>query len=312
MRLSGEIFPTMITPYLSDGNVDLEGVKKIVDWYYKKGCDGIFSICQSSEIMFLSLEERLLIAKTVVERCKELEKLYGRKMRVIGSGHVADDFNVQVEELTKVWQTGVEAVVLITNRLDIENTSEEKWIADLHKLIEALPRDIVLGAYECPKPYKRLLTANMLKTMKESGKFKFIKDTCCNADTIKERLAILKDSGVELYNANAQTLLETVRAGAKGYSGIMANFHPEIYSYMLKNADGESADIIQSYLAMSAGLECYTAYPSTAKYYLKEYEGIDITTVSRSVDCSLIDNYQKSCYRQMKILGDNIKKQFNI
>lgn len=34
------IFPTMITPYTKEGKVDYKGVEALVDWYWKKGCDG--------------------------------------------------------------------------------------------------------------------------------------------------------------------------------------------------------------------------------------------------------------------------------
>ena len=40
--------------------------------------------------------------------------------------------------------------------------------------------------------------------------------------------------------------------------------------------------------------------------YLKEYEDINIEPISRAVDCSLITEYQKSCLKQMKLLGDKI------
>lgn len=69
----------------------------------------------------------------------------------------------------------------------------------------------------------------MLRACVDTGRVSFIKDTCCDAETIKERVELLRGSGVRLYNANAQTLLETVRAGADGYCGVMANLHPEIY-----------------------------------------------------------------------------------
>ena len=54
------------------------------------------------------------------------------------------------------------------------------------------------------------------------------------------------------------------------------------------------------------------AYPATAKYYLREYESIDSGTLSRTVDDSLVTDYQKSCLAQMKTLGDFIKQKFNI
>ena len=53
-----EMFTTMITPYHKDGTVDFETAERYVDWYYENGLDGIFAVCQSSEIFYLSLQER--------------------------------------------------------------------------------------------------------------------------------------------------------------------------------------------------------------------------------------------------------------
>lgn len=36
------VYPTMITPYTKNGEIDYEGAEHIVDWYMEKGCDGIF------------------------------------------------------------------------------------------------------------------------------------------------------------------------------------------------------------------------------------------------------------------------------
>ena len=33
-----------------------------------------------------------------------------------------------------------------------------------------------------------------------------------------------------LFNANAQTLLPSLELGAAGFSGVMANFHPDLYA----------------------------------------------------------------------------------
>ena len=69
-----EMFTTMITPYRKDGSVDYEMAEKYVDWYYESGIEGIFSVCQSSEIFWLSLEERVKLNRIVYERAKALEK----------------------------------------------------------------------------------------------------------------------------------------------------------------------------------------------------------------------------------------------
>lgn len=54
------------------------------------------------------------------------------------------------------------------------------------------------------------------------------------------------------------------------------------------------------------------AYPATAKYYLKRYENMDILSLSRTADCKLVTEYQKSCLAQMKTLGEYIGKHFGI
>ena len=310
MKGKAKVFPTMITPYKKSGEVDYEGVETLVEWYWKKGCDGIFAVCQSSEIFYLTLEERVRIAKTVVEKARALarEDKTRAPMEIVGSGHVSDGFEGQVEELTAIANTGVDALILISNRFDIADTSEEKWIADMQKLIATLPEEIPLGIYECPKPYKRLLSEKILKACLETERFKFIKDTCCDAAEIRKRLQILKGSGFGLYNANAQTYLETLRDGADGYCGIMANFHPEIYRWISDNVNAPQSNTVQAFICLAAFTESL-AYPATAKYYLKEYEGIDIEPYSRAVDCRLITDYQKSCLEQMKFLGDKILKQ---
>ena len=55
--LKSGVYPAMITPYNPDGTIDYEGVDKLVDWYIKNGCSGVFAACQSSEIYQLSMEE---------------------------------------------------------------------------------------------------------------------------------------------------------------------------------------------------------------------------------------------------------------
>lgn len=89
-----EMMTTMITPYKKDGSVDFETAEKYVEFYYNSGIDGIFSACQSSEIFFLSLEERVELNRRVYKKAKELEALGERKFTVVSSGHVSDTTQV--------------------------------------------------------------------------------------------------------------------------------------------------------------------------------------------------------------------------
>ena len=61
------VYPTMITPYTKSGEIDYEMAARLVDWYAQKGCRGVFAVCQSSEMAYLSLRERVRLAQTVVD-----------------------------------------------------------------------------------------------------------------------------------------------------------------------------------------------------------------------------------------------------
>lgn len=303
------VYPTMVTPYRKNGEVDYAAVEALTEWYWKRGCDGIFADCQSSEIQFLTLDERVNILHTVMQKVYALaaQNPSRPRMTVVASGHVSDGFEDQVRELNAIAAEKPDALILISNRMDIANTSDEAWIADTRRLIAELPAEMPLGIYECPKPYKRLLTEKMLRWCVENGRFYFVKDTCCDADLIRSRLNICKGSHLKLFNANAQTLLETVRAGVYGYCGVMANFHPDLYSRLLMgDLDSSDASLLQDFLGLAATIEGQT-YPCCAKYYLNRFEGVAMEPDARSADVRNLTAYQKSCVDQLAELTNAIR-----
>ncbi|MBR2876967.1 MAG: dihydrodipicolinate synthase family protein, partial [Clostridia bacterium] len=150
--INNGVYPTMLTPFTEDNKVDFEGIRQLLSWYEYRGVDGIFAICQSSEIFFLSFEERLEILKFIMKNKPE-------GMSIVASGHVADDLETQIKEAKAFIETGIDAYVFISNRFAEENESDEVLFSNMIKVADALP-DIPFGVYECPYPYKRLLTPN--------------------------------------------------------------------------------------------------------------------------------------------------------
>ncbi len=304
-------YPTMITPYTKNGAVDYGAVKAMTEWYFEKGCDGIFAVCQSSEIHELSLADRVGIAKTVKETADRLSAADHSRapMGVVASGHISYDPDEQVRELSAVADTGVDALILISNRMDIANTSEDAWIRDTEALIKRLPESTPLGVYECPRPYKRLMSDKMLSFCANTGRFAFMKDTCCDAAWIARRVKILEGTPMKLLNANGQTTLDSLRAGGAGYCGIMCNFHPELFVWLCRNFEKEPklAELVQSFLGTAAFTE-QMAYPCTAKFHMKEIEGLPLACVSSRVrDERELSDYQKDCVRQMETLAAYMK-----
>lgn len=303
-----DIFTTMITPYTKDGAVDYDTALKYVDWYFENGLNGIFAICQSSEIFWLSLEERVSLNKKIYARAKELEQRSGRQFTVVSSGHVSDSIEDQIEELNAVWASGTDALILITNRLDPNNEGDDVFIANAEKIIAALPDDVKLGLYECPHPYKRLVTPKILDWCLSTGKFYYMKDTCCDATVMAERCKQLKGSSFKLLNANCQTFLESMRNGGNGYCGIMCNFHPALYAWMGENyeKDPATADLVQSVIGTFGFTEVGLPYPLTAKYHMNLC-GIPTENLARNRDSATLTDYGRSCMKQMKLATDALE-----
>lgn len=297
------VYPTMITPYKKDGSVDIETAEKYVRWYFEKGCAGIFALCHSSESWNLSLDEKLALNSMVYRTAKELEKEHGRKFSIVTSGHTADTLKEQAYDLCKIYETGTDAIIFMTNRFDHNNEGDDVWLENAEKMLKLLPEEINLGLYETPYPYKRLVTPRILKWCTETGRFYFMKDTCCNIDMIKERLDVIRGTSLKLMNANAQTLLESLRYGAAGYSSIMANFHPELYVWLCENYEKfpEKADRLQEFLGTVAFTEQGLPYPLSAKYHMC-LEGIPTENIARTKDSSELTSYVKDCVKQMRQL----------
>lgn len=257
------IYPTMITPYdEATGKIDMDAVRRIVEFYVERGVDGIFAVCQSSEMFFLTEDERAALAAEVVRAA-------AGRVEVVVSGHVSDAIEDQIRELKRMQESGAAALVLVSNRLAAQDEDDDVLLENMNKILEAIP-DATFGVYECPYPYKRLLTDKVLEAMAESGRFAFIKDTCCDAELIAHRVKVLAGR-TGLFNANSATLLETLRAGADGFSGIMANLHPELYAWLFRNykEQPEKADKLSAFLSLASGIE-RALYPTSAKYHMNK------------------------------------------
>jgi 4-hydroxy-tetrahydrodipicolinate synthase len=291
MQIPDGVYPTMITPYTGDNRIDYDGVLRLLEWYEKKGVQGIFAICQSSEIFFLSFEEKCELLRFVMRNRP-------KGMTIIASGHTADDMDTQIKEAKAYIDIGMDAYVFITNRFAKENDSDSIFMKNLERAVREI-EDINLGFYECPYPYKRLLTPELIGEIVSWNRFSFLKDTCCSIEMMKAKMDAMAGTGFKLFNANAATLLETLKLGCAGYSGVMANFHPELYVWLCENyaKEPEKAQWMQDFVGFFSVAECQE-YPINAKYYLG-LDGLGIGYHSRSKDPSRFTAYRKMEIEQM-------------
>lgn len=275
-RFPGGVWPVMMTPFKLNGEVDEDCYPAMVNWYIDQGAAGLFAICQSSEMYQMTQEERIRAIKCVV-------KAVDGSVAVLASAGIGDDSENWVDEVIGISEAGADAVILITNQFAKEDEDDQVWLQNCMTLVNKLPAHIPLGFYECPYPYKRLISTENLRAIAQTGRFYFLKDTCCDEKLIEQRLEVINGTPLKLYNANTTTLLSSLRAGAAGFSGVMANFHTDLYAWLYKHYNELEAENLQAFLTLASLIE-RQYYPVNAKYHMNRYSKVPITPICRRQD----------------------------
>ena len=274
-ELPGGIWPVMLTPFTEMGEIDYKGLEALTEFYIASGASGLFTNCLSSEMFQLSPEERLALTKAVVRFAAD-------RLPVISTATFSQDQEKNVDFIHRIYDKGVACVVINSNQICDESDGELVFRSRLENLLEAAD-NIPLGMYECPVPYKRLLSQELLVWMASTGRFSYFKDTCCNNNLIRARISVSENSLLSLYNANTPTALESLRDGAAGLSPIGANFYPELYSCLYHNARKEETMEfmkVWQFLLVNDPL-VHELYPFSAKWFLQR-RGLPISTHTRN------------------------------
>jgi 4-hydroxy-tetrahydrodipicolinate synthase len=271
--------PVMITPFNLKATVDFDAVSVLVEFYLAAGVKGFFANCLSSEMYSISEDERLALTRHIVRRVR------GRAP-IVATGSFGLTIEDKAEFAKKIYATGIDAVILITGHFANVEDGDEVLLKNFDKLFR-LTGDIPMGLYECPAPYKRIITPEVFKALLETGRLVYHKDTSIDLEKVKAKLEVLKTSGnnrLEFYDAHTPNAMYSLQMGAKGMSSISGNFYPEILVWMVNNAMNpekqEDVKWLQGELSRVDPL-IHVAYPLSAKYFLRK-RGLPVRTISRA------------------------------
>ncbi len=161
------LWPVMITPFKPNNTIDIDGLERLTNMYLDAGSNGMFANCLSSEMYQLTTDERLLLTSSVVKFCDG-------KVPVVATGTFNRGGASNIDFIKKIYDTGINAAILITSMLVEPDENDDVLKSRLEKIMNATG-NIPLGVYECPVPYKRLLSTEMLKWMASTGRLFIIK-----------------------------------------------------------------------------------------------------------------------------------------
>lgn len=287
-KKSKEYIPVMLTPFTESGAVDFGGLAKLTEFYLRAGAAGLFANCQSSEMFNLSGDEQLAVVDHVV-------RVADGTVPVVATGTFGGPVEKQADFVKRLYDTGVEAVIVITNMLASESESAELFDERFGQLLDATP-GIPLGLYECPEPFKRVLAAEQLKRFVDTGRVIYHKDTCLDIVQIKAKLEATKDvADFGLYDAYMAHAVASLKAGSAGLSCIQGNYYPELIVWLCNHYDNEAlADqvaLVQQFFIDHMDI-MHAVYPVVAKYFLQK-RGLPILTFTRK-DAGIFDETVRS------------------
>jgi len=268
--------PVMVTPFKKDNSIDFEALGILTDFYLAAGAKGLFANCLSSEMYNLTEAERLSLARFVTRRVNGV-------VSVVATGSFGNNLEQRSDCIKSMYHTGIQGVILITSHFATASESDEILFSNFEKVLE-LTDNIPLGLYECPSPYKRILTPAVFKKILDTQRFFYHKDTTLEIEKVKAKIGLIGKNRLEFFDAHAPNTMASLQAGAKGISAIAGNFYPEIFVWMCNHAmDPQKQELVtwmQSEITRADNI-ISSGYPMSAKYMLQK-RGLPLQLVSRN------------------------------
>ena len=286
MTLPQGFIPVMLTPFTPDLQVDYACLRQLTEFYLDAGAVGLFANCLSSEMYELSDEERLKVIETVVSQA-------AGRVPVVATGTFGGNIREMAEFSKQVYTRGVEAVIVLNNQFVSEEESDEVFLERVHAWLELTP-GIPFGIYECPVPYKRLVSIPVLENLLATGRLCYHKDTSLNIHEVANKIQASSGHVFGLYDAYMEHAIQSLNAGSKGLSCIQGNYFPALIVKLCRNPNKSQA--IQDFMSRHMTL-MHEAYPTSAKYVIRQM-GFPIELATRR-KVGILSSDQKKALNQL-------------
>ena len=226
-NLQGAI-TAIVTPFQTNGKVDIVALKKFVDFQIEGGIDGLVVCGSTGEAATLETDEYKLVVKTVVTQTKK------RVPVIAGASHNNTAKAVVLSKIAK--KVGVDAL-LHTNPYYNKPTTNG-LIAHFSAITKAV--DLPLIIYNVPGRTGANMTADVaIKIAKEVPHVIGIKEASGNIAQMMDIVKVAPDGFAVLSGDDALTL-PLIACGGVGIISVVANEIPKEFSDMVHTAlDGD-------------------------------------------------------------------------
>lgn len=212
------IIPPLLTPRATDGTLDLDSLKRLIEHLINGGVSGIFALGSSSEVPYMTNAEREAVLKTTVDT------VAGRVPVIVGTNEQTTAR--VIDEAQRLLAIGGEAIVVTSQYYALDNPIEE----ERHFREIAAAVDVPVFAYDVPVRTKQKLSVPLLTKLAREGIIIGVKDS--SGDDVAFRLlaqATRDIEGFSLFTGHEVVCDGAMLSGAAGIVPGLGNVDPAGY-----------------------------------------------------------------------------------
>ena len=265
-RLRG-VFALLLTPFTDAGEIDWEIYARYVDWQISQQPAGLFAVCGTSEMKWLTFAERLELARRTVARAGT--------MPVVATANLDPDPSKHRDEIRQMEDTGVAGIVLVppSGMARDRNAFHDYLLSH----IEAASCPVIL--YEWPQVEDYFISPDLFGELAAVGGLAGIKDTTCTREGIAAKQHVAGNAIV--FQANTAYLLDALELGVQGIMAITSSARCDLVVRVWNGFRAhapETRALHRELVFLDALLK--QGHPATAKY-LVSLQGIPMPTRTR-------------------------------
>lgn len=224
MRTPPRMLPALITPFASNGNLDLDAHAANLATFHERGITGFLLGGSTGEGPYLEPGERLALLETARSTLGTTPFLM--------AGVMSESFRGAMSQIAEAAEGGADAVLVLTPTSLIRGREEyvEGFYKDVAKasslpvLLYSVP---LFSAYEPPiETIARIAAFDNIVGMKDSG----------GNPARKAQIVEAVGEDFSLYAGSSKAISLSIAAGAYGSITASGNFAPELLQHLVRKA----------------------------------------------------------------------------
>ena len=213
----------IVTPMTDDGTLDLNALRRLVDWHIAEGTDGIVVVGTTGESPTVDYDEHCLLIRTVVDQAA------GRVPVIAGTGANSTSEAIELTECAKI--AGAQAGLSVVPYYN--KPTQEGLYQHYRRIAEAV--DLPLILYNVPGRTVADLSNDTVLRLAEVPGVVGIKDATGNMERGSDLIRRVP-AHLALYSGDDASALPFVLLGGHGVISVTANVAPKLMHQMCEAA----------------------------------------------------------------------------